>query len=101
MTLMDQFRGERLTVGCTVEIDHAPDRFGAHVHLDGEPPIHPGDRIRVTGGPIEVRPGSRLVLRRTAEIRRATPLMRLWTRISGHFEMLELAETSFTDRRLS
>ncbi len=97
--LFGLFAGSRLVVGCTVEIDHTPERFGAHVHLDGEPAIGPGDRVRVTGAPIEVKPGDRLVLRRTAEITRASGIARALTRLRGHFEMLELADVSFTDRR--
>ncbi|MFN7176057.1 MAG: hypothetical protein ACK4MX_04125 [Thermaurantiacus sp.] len=101
MTARLLFGGERLEVGCTVIIDHSPEHFGAHVLLDGEPEIGPGDRVRVTGEPIEVQPGDHLVLRRTAHITRATPFERAWTRLTGHFEMLELADVSFTDRRLA
>jgi hypothetical protein len=95
------FRPARFEVGCTVVIDHSPERFGAHVHLDGEPAIGPGDRVRVTGAPIAVAPGDHLVLRRTAEIVKASAIERAWTRLCGHFEMLELADISFTDGSLA
>ncbi len=96
-----RFLGERLVVGCTVVIDHTPERLGAHVHLDGAPEIGPGDRVRVLGDPIAVAAPGRFVLRRTAEISRAGVLRRLWTRLSGHLEMHDLADVSFTDRRLA
>ena len=40
-------------VGCLIEINHTPERFGAHVHLDGDPVIAPGDRVCVYGDPID------------------------------------------------
>ncbi|QMW24625.1 hypothetical protein H3309_10310 [Sandaracinobacteroides saxicola] len=90
-----------LTVGCTIEIDHSPENLGAHVRLDGEPAIGAGDRVRVLGGTIEVVPGEHRVLRRHAVIERATALNRLLTRVTGHFEMGELYDVSFTPGRLA
>jgi hypothetical protein len=91
----------RLDVGCAIEIDHSAENLGAHLTLDGNPDIGPGDRVRVYGPPIDVRPGTHMVVRRRAVIERATPLCRLWTRISGHFEMAELYDVSFTPGRLA
>jgi hypothetical protein len=87
-------------VGCLVEINHTTERFGAHVHLDGEPPIGPGDRVCVYGDPIVVVPGRDMRVRRRARIERATALARAWTRLRGHFELHELYEVSFSDGRL-
>jgi hypothetical protein len=101
MSLRSPFWRQTLDVGCEVEIDHSPDNLGAHVRLDGDPEIGPGDRVRVYGEPIDVKPGDHLLLRRRAIVERATPLGRLWTRFTGHFEMAELYDVSFTDRSLS
>lgn len=87
-------------VGCLIEINHTPERFGAHVHLDGDPVIAPGDRVCVYGEPIEVVPGRDMEVRRRARIERATALGRAWTRIRGQFEIAELFEVSFTTGKL-
>ena len=87
-------------VGCLIEINHTPERFGAHVHLDGDPVIAPGDRVRVYGDPIEVVPGRDMEVRRRARIERATALGRAWTRVRGQFEIAELFEVSFTTGKL-
>lgn len=101
MTGFRLFRRETLDVGCLVEINHTPDRFGAHVHLDGEPEIEPGDRVCVYGDPIDVVPGQDLQVRRRARIERATAFGRAWTRFRGQFEISELYEVSFTTRQLA
>lgn len=88
-------------VGCLIEINHTPERFGAHVHLDGNPDIGPGDRVCVYGEPIEVVPGIEMTVRRRARIERATALGRAWTRFRGNFEISELYEVSFTSGRVS
>lgn len=95
------FRGETLDVGCLIEINHTPERFGAHVHLDGDPVIAPGDRVCVYGDPIEVVPGKDIEVRRRARIERATAIGRAWTRFRGRFEITELFEVSFTTQKLS
>lgn len=87
-------------VGCLIEINHTPERFGAHVHLDGDPVIAPGDRVCVYGDPIEVVPGRDMEVRRRARIERATAIGRAWTRIRGQFEVAELFEVSFTAGKL-
>jgi hypothetical protein len=101
MNLLAPFRRETLDVGCLVEINHTPERFGAHVHLDGEPELEPGDRVCVYGEPIEVVPGEDMKLRRRARIERATVLERAWTRLRGQFEITELYEVSFTTQYLA
>ncbi len=88
-------------VGCLIEINHTPERFGAHVHLDGNPELGPGDRVRVYGEPIDVVPGVEMTVRRRARIERATALGRAWTRFRGNFEVSELYEVSFTSGRVS
>lgn len=87
------------TTGCTVEVEHSNESLHAHVALDGNPVIGPGDRVRVHGAPIRVAFGEKIVVRRDATVGRARALARLWTRFAGHFGMTELYEVSFTPRR--
>lgn len=92
---------QTMDVGCEIEINHTPERFGAHVHLDGDPEIGPGDRVCVYGEAINVAPGIEMKIRRRARIERATALGRAWTRFRGNFELTELYEVSFTSGRVS
>jgi len=84
---------------CTVEVEHTSDNLYAHVVLDGDPEIRPGDQVHVHGDPIAVPFGERRTFRRTASLRRAGPLERLWTRLSARLELSELYEVSFTSGR--
>ena len=43
--------------------------------------------------------GERIVVRRTATVTRAGLLERAWTRLAGNFELTELYDVSFTERR--
>lgn len=86
--------------GCRIEIEQSPDHFHAHVKLDGNIPIFPGDKVQVHGDPIMVSFGEKVAYNRTATVERAGPLKRLWTKFAGHFEMAELYEVSFTAGRL-
>ncbi len=90
----------RETLGCTVEVEHSNEALEAHVVLDGNPAIEPGDRVRVHGSPLRVRFGEKISERRAATVTRAGLLLRTWTRLSGHFGMAELYEVSFTGRGL-
>ncbi len=84
---------------CTVEIEHSPESLHAHVELDGNVEIEPGDQVLVHDAPTDVPYGETLVVRRTATIIRAGLLERLWTRFAGNFELTELYDVSFTERR--
>ncbi len=88
-----------LEVDCTVEVCHRFENLGAHVDLDGNPPIHAGDKILVHGAPIHAAYGEVVIERRRATVTRAGWLVRLWTRLRAHFEVTELLDVSFTDRR--
>jgi hypothetical protein len=90
-------RAERLA--CTVEVEHTSDNLYAHVLLDGDPEIRPGDQVHVEGEPIAVPFGERRSFRRTASLRRASLLERFWTRLSARLELSELYEVSFTSGR--
>ena len=86
-------------IGCTVEVEHSFDHLHAHVDLDGDVEIHPGDKVRVHGGAIRLPYGERLVERRTATVTRATMFGRLWTRLKARFEITELYEISFSNAK--
>jgi len=90
------FGRDRFEVACTVEVEHSFDSLHAHVELDGNPVIHPGDSIVVHGDSINVPFGERRVERRQATVVRAHPLERAWTRLTGRFEVMELCEFSFS-----
>ncbi len=85
---------------CTIEIEHSETSLHAHVELDGDIALRPGDRVRVHGEPIRIAFGQTLVLRRDATVERARWLERQWTRLAARFELSELYEVSFTPGRL-
>lgn len=88
----------RFDVACTVEVAHTSETLHAHVELDGVE-IEPGDTVIVHDAPTQVAYGERVVCRRTATVERAGPLQRVWTRIASRFELTELYEVSFSQRR--
>jgi hypothetical protein len=85
---------------CTIEIEHTETSLHAHVELDGDIALQPGDRVRVHGAPIRVAFGDKLMLRRDATVERAGRLEQAWTRLAARFELSELYEVSFTPGRL-
>jgi hypothetical protein len=88
-------------VPCTVEIEQTSETLHAHVVLDGDIQIQPGDEVRVHNAPTRIAFGERLVVRRTATVVRAGPLDRLRARIEGYLELTDLYEVSFSDGRAS
>ena len=91
------FARRRFDVGCTVEISHTFESLHAHVDLDGDVEIEPGDEVIVHGQPITVPYGEVHSERRTATVTKATALERLWTRATGDLEFMELCEFSFSE----
>lgn len=87
-------------IGCTVEVEHGFDHLHAHVELDGDVAMFPGDKVRVHGAAIRLPYGERIVERRTATVTRATAFGRAWTRFKGRFALTELYEVSFSGGRL-
>lgn len=83
-------------VPCTIEIEHSFESLHAHVSLDSDIEIEPGDAVRVHGEPIVVPYGEKRVLRRNATVIRASALERVWTRATGSLEFMELCEFSFS-----
>ena len=93
-------RRTRFETPCTIELEHSDARLCAHVELDGDIPIGPGDSVRIHGAPISVSYGERRVVARMATVERASTVGRWWTQLAGHFELNELYEVSFTDRTM-
>lgn len=92
--------GRTIEVACTIEIEQTHDCFHAHLMLDGDIAIHPGDRVLVLGEPVRMRFGEKRSERRRATVTRAGLLRRAWTRFTARFELQELYEVSFTPRRV-
>lgn len=99
MSLFGRLHRLEFQTPCTVEIEHSSDSLHAHVELDGDFAIEPGDEVLVHDAPIDVPYGERIVVRRIATVTRAGLVERAWTRLAGHFELTELYEVSFSDRR--
>jgi hypothetical protein len=82
---------------CTVEISHKFESLYAHVRFDNGAVIYPGDEVKVHGGEIMAPFGEIVTEQREATIFRASKLERLWTRMTGDLEVMELCEFSFSD----
>jgi uncharacterized Zn finger protein len=82
---------------CTVEISHKFESLHAHVRFDNGAVIYPGDEVKVHGGEIMAPFGEIVTELREATIFRASKLERLWTRMTGDLEVMELCEFSFSD----
>ena len=79
-------------VPCTVRVSHALQDLGAHVELDGDIELGPGDQVIVHGDPIHPPLGHAVVQRRMATVIRATWLGRIWHRLTGDLGCLELVD---------
>jgi len=86
-------------VDCTVEVENTFDSLEAHVILHDGVTIEPGDEVLVHGDEIVVPYGERATLHRRATVWRAGVLERLWTRLTGDLEFMELCEFSFSSGR--
>ena len=82
-------------IPCRIEIEQSEEHFHAHVELEGDVPIYPGDKVRVHGEPIRVAFGQSAVFERTATVVRAGPLLRGWMRLVAYLGLTELYEVSF------
>lgn len=94
---MRLFRRREETAPCTVEVSHQFDALHAHVRLNNGAVIHPGDEVLVHGPPVMAPYGEVIREDRTATITRAGPVERLWTRLTGDLEFMELCEFSFSE----
>jgi len=90
---------ETFDVPCTIEVEHSFDSLHAHVELGHGVTVEPGDEVKVQGEPIVVPYGEKAVFHRIATVRRAGAAERLWTRLTGDLEFMELLEFSFSSGR--
>lgn len=82
-------------VPCTVEVEDSFDFLFTHVALEGIE-VGPGDEVLVHDPPTEVPNGDRLVVQRRATVIRAGWPERVWTKLTGDLEFMELLEFSFS-----
>ena len=85
---------------CTVEVCNTFEELSAHVRFDDGTVVHPGDEVIVHGAPVMVPYGETASIARTATVKRAGPIERAWTRMTGDIEFMELCEFSFSEERL-
>jgi hypothetical protein len=84
-------------VDCTVRVSHRFEDLSAHVELDGNPAMHPGDEVMVHGVAPRPRYGEVLTERRRATVTRASWFKRTWVRLTGDLECLTLFDFGFTE----
>lgn len=94
---MGLFTREIERAPCTVEVSHCFDSLHAHLRFDNGAVVHPGDEVTVEGPEIMAPYGEVVTEQREAIILRASAVERLWTRLTGDFEVMELCEFSFSD----
>ncbi|MEL7470261.1 MAG: hypothetical protein AAFN27_17540 [Pseudomonadota bacterium] len=94
---MGLFTRRRDTAPCTVEISHCFESLHAHVRFNDGSVVYPGDEVQVEGPEIMAPFGEIVREDRTAVITRASGLERLWTRLTGDLEVMELCEFSFSE----
>lgn len=82
---------------CTVEVSHKFESLHAHVRFNNGAVVYPGDEVQVQGPEIMAPFGEIITEDREAVIVRASGLGRLWTRLTGDFEVMELCEFSFSE----
>jgi hypothetical protein len=92
-------RQRSFDVFCTVRVSHRFEELSAHVELEGQVEILPGDQVLVHGAAINPPYGEVQVERRLATVTRASWLERTWTRLTGDLDALSLMDVSFSDRR--
>ncbi len=90
----------RFDIGCSIEIERTGESLHAHVTLDRDVGIRPGDEVLIQGEPIVVKFGEQLNLRRTATVVRAGLWKRMLMHLAGYLELTELYDVSFSDGRV-
>jgi hypothetical protein len=90
----------RLDTTCRIQVEQSDEAFHAHVELEGDLAIGPGDRVRIHGAPISVPFGGSASFERAATVEFAGPVRRAWTRAAAYFDLRELYEVSFSPGRL-
>ena len=93
------FTRETLETGCTIQVEHSADALHAHVELDGNVAIGPGDQVTVHGAAVRLPYGEALTLRRRATVSRAGLAAQWWTRVRAHLALTELYEITFSSEK--
>lgn len=96
---MSIFARQSFETGCTIAIEHTAEALHAHVELDGDVAIGPGDQVRVHGEPVRLPFGEALTLRRRATVSRAGLLARWWTQARANLDLTDLYEITFSSER--
>jgi hypothetical protein len=99
MIALSQWGARSFDVACTVRVSHRFEDLSAHVELEGDLAILPGDKVLVHGAEMNPPYGEVQVEQRRATVTRATWLERTWTRMTGDLDCLSLLDVSFSDRR--
>ncbi|MEO1194064.1 MAG: hypothetical protein AAFY02_20075 [Pseudomonadota bacterium] len=86
-------------VPCTIQVEHTYENLHAHLDLEGDIALEPGDKVLVDGAPVKVAFGEKSVFHRQATVTKAGLLGRVWTRLMAKLEITELYEVSFTPAR--
>ena len=94
---MSFFTKRRDRTPCTIEVSHTFESLHAHVRFNNGTIVYPGDEVIVHGDPVKAPYGQVISEDREATILRATPLERLWTKIIGKLEFMEICEFSFSE----
>ena len=94
---MSFFIKRRDRAPCTIEVSHTFDSLHAHVRFNNGTIVYPGDEVIVHGDPVKAPYGEVISEDREATILRATPFERLWTKIIGKLEFMEICEFSFSE----
>ncbi len=85
------------TAPCTVEISNTFESLHAHVRFNNGATVYPGDEVLVQGEPLFASFGEVLSEERIATITRAFLWERIWTKLTGSFEFMEICEFSFSE----
>lgn len=93
------FVRETWETGCTIAVEHSADALHAHVELDDNVEIGPGDEVLVHGGPVRLPFGEAITLRRRATISRASLVALWWTKLRAKLELTDLYEITFSSEK--
>nr|WP_310523196.1 hypothetical protein [Polymorphobacter sp.] len=93
------FTRETWETGCTIAVEHTADALHAHVELDDNAQLGPGDQVRVHGAAVRLPFGEAITLRRRATVSRAGLLVQWWIKVRAHFDLTELYEITFTSEK--
>lgn len=83
-----------VTVPCTVDLEATHEHFHAHVDL-GDVKVGPGDAVMVRGLPSRIAIGEKRTFTSHADVERAGPLKRAWTKLVGRFGFQDLYDVGF------